>query len=279
MNTKPLMRHRNERKDLIAAWRPVTRNRRGGQAAGQRLYSATARCRPVHYRAAIARRGLQTAAGYALPTYLRKGALIVSSVRSRLFMLLAFATCGGIAHADIYRVVDANGTILFTNIRPVGRYEVYSKERPDPVSRARGNEGRGYIGEMRLRYAGYIKEAAQANNVEPALIHAVIAAESGYDLFARSSKGAVGLMQLMPETARRYSVTNRLDPAQNIHGGTRYLRHLLRMFDNDLRLAVAAYNAGEQAVVKYGNRIPPYRETVEYVPRVMAYYRKFRAGS
>ena len=194
-------------------------------------------------------------------------------------MLLAFATCGGIAHADIYRVVDANGRILFTNIRPVGRYQVYLKERPDPVSQARGIQGRGPIGERRLRYTGYVQEAARANNVEPALIHAVIAAESGYDLFARSSKGAVGLMQLMPETARRYRVTNRLDPAQNIHGGTRYLRDLLRMFDNDLRLAVAAYNAGEQAVVKYGNRIPPYRETMEYVPRVMAHYRKYRAGS
>ena len=193
-------------------------------------------------------------------------------------MLLAFATCSGIAHADIYRVVDANGRTLYTNIPPVGRYQRILKEWPDPVSQGPGNEGRGYIGDRRSRYTSYIQEAAQANNVEPALIHAVIAAESGYDSFARSSKGAVGLMQLMPETARRYSVTNRLDPAQNIHGGTRYLRDLLRMFDYDLRLAVAAYNAGEQAVVKYGNRIPPYRETVEYVPPAMAYYRKYRAG-
>jgi soluble lytic murein transglycosylase-like protein len=203
----------------------------------------------------------------------------LSIVKAGFLMLLAFATCGGIAHADIYRLIDANGRILYTNIPPVGRYQRILKERADPVSQARGNEGRGHIGERRLRYTGYVQEAAQANNVEPALIHAVIAAESGYDLFARSSKGAVGLMQLMPETARRYRVTNRLDPAQNIHGGTRYLRDLLRMFDNDLRLAVAAYNAGEQAVVKYGNRIPPYRETMEYVPRVMAYYRKYRAGS
>ena len=194
-------------------------------------------------------------------------------------MLLAFATCSGIAHADIYRVVDANGRTLYTNIPPVGRYQRILKEWPDPVSQGPGNEGRGYIGDRRSRYTSYIQEAAQANNVEPALIHAVIAAESGYDWSARSSKGAVGLMQLMPETARRYRVTNRLDPAQNIHGGARYLRDLLHMFDNNLRLAVAAYNAGEQAVVKYGNRIPPYRETVEYVPRVMAYYRKYRAGS
>ena len=200
-------------------------------------------------------------------------------MRAHYFMLLAFATCSGIAEADIYRVVAANGVTLFTNIRPEGRYEIYLKERRDPVSQAPGIGGRGHVGEMRSRYTSTIQEAAQANNVEPALIHAVIAAESGYDWSARSSKGAVGLMQLMPETARRYRVTNRLDPAQNIHGGTRYLRDLLHMFDNDLRLAVAAYNAGEQAVVKYGNRIPPYRETMEYVPRVMAYYRKYRAGS
>lgn len=188
-------------------------------------------------------------------------------------MLLAVATCSGIAHAEIYRYVDANGVTVFTNIQPVGRYQLYSKVGSHP-----GSQESGHIGEMRARYAGYIQEAAQANNVEAALIHAVIAAESGYDSFARSSKGAVGLMQLMPETARRYSVSNRLDPAQNIQGGTRYLSDLLRMFDNDLRLALAAYNAGEQAVVKYGNRIPPYRETVEYVPRVMAHYRKYRAG-
>jgi soluble lytic murein transglycosylase-like protein len=86
-------------------------------------------------------------------------------------------------------------------------------------------------------------------------------------------------MQLMPETAARYSVTNRLDPEQNIRGGTRYLGDLLLMFNNDLRLALAAYNAGENAVVKYGNRVPPYRETVEYVPRVMAYYWRYRAAS
>ena len=204
---------------------------------------------------------------------------MVSAVKAHFFLLLAFAACSGFARADIYRFVDANGRTVFTDIRPVGRYQRYSMDKSGLVSQETGNGGRSHIGEWRLRYTGYIQEAARANNIEPALIHAVITAESGYDSFARSSKGAVGLMQLMPETARRYQVTNRLDPAQNIHGGTRYLRDLLRMFDNDLRLAVAAYNAGEQAVLKYGKRIPPYPETVEYVPRVMAYYRKYRTGS
>jgi soluble lytic murein transglycosylase-like protein len=84
-------------------------------------------------------------------------------------------------------------------------------------------------------------------------------------------------MQLMPGTAARYNVTNRLDPDQNIRAGTRYLGDLLLLFDHDLLLALAAYNAGENAVLRHGNRLPPYRETLDYVPRVMAYYRKYRA--
>jgi len=126
---------------------------------------------------------------------------------------------------------------------------------------------------------GLIEAAAQASQLEPALIHAVIAAESGYNPSALSPKGAVGLMQLMPQTAKRYSVTNPLDPLQNIQGGARYLRDLLRMFNNDLKLALAAYNAGENAVMKYGNRIPPFPETLAYVPRVLSYYRMYRANS
>ncbi len=131
----------------------------------------------------------------------------------------------------------------------------------------------------RSRYASHVRAAAQANGVEPPLISAVISAESGYNASAQSSKGAGGWMQRRPETAKRYRVTDRLDPAQNIHGGTRYLRDLLRLFNNDLKLVLAAYNAGEEAVLKYGNRIPPYAETLAYVPRVLAYYRKYRAGS
>jgi soluble lytic murein transglycosylase-like protein len=128
-------------------------------------------------------------------------------------------------------------------------------------------------------FNGHILAAARETKVDVALIRAVISVESGYNPSARSSAGAVGLMQLMPGTAKRYGVRNRLDPAQNIHGGARYLRDLQVLFDNNLQLVLAAYNAGEFAVMKYGRRIPPYRETAAYVPKVLSYYRKFRAAA
>ena len=202
-------------------------------------------------------------------------------MRIHLILLLVSALSAGIAHADIFRYVDADGTVHFTNVPNDSRYKVYLKEkkRPDPVTDTLASEIRHYDPKDRARYAKHIQDAARINKLEPALIHAVISAESGYNPFARSAKGAAGLMQLMPATAKRYGVTNRLDPAQNIQGGARYLRDLVRMFNNDLHLAVAAYNAGENAVVKYGNRIPPYSETMTYVPRVMTYYKKYRTSS
>lgn len=200
---------------------------------------------------------------------------------ARLVFLLVSAVCAGIAHADIFRYVDADGNVHFTNVPNDSRFKVYLKEKrkPDPVTDTLASEIRYYDPKDRERYNKHILEAAKATKLEPALIHAVISAESGYNPFARSRKGAAGLMQLMPDTARRYGVKNRLDPAQNIQGGSRYLRDLVRMFNNDVQLAVAAYNAGENAVVKYGNRIPPYSETMTYVPRVMTYYKKYRTSS
>ena len=202
-------------------------------------------------------------------------------MRIRLLFLLVSAISAGIAHADIYRYVDADGTVHFTNVPQDSRFKIYLKEKrkPDPVTDTLASEIRYYDEKDRARYAKPIQDAAKATRLEPALIHAVISAESGYNPFARSRKGAAGLMQLMPETAKRYGVKNRLDPAQNISGGARYLRDLMRMFNNDLQLVVAAYNAGENAVVRAGNRIPPYQETMTYVPRVMTYYRKYRTTS
>ncbi len=202
-------------------------------------------------------------------------------MKTRFILLLVTAISAGIAHADIFRYVDADGAVHFTNVPQDSRFKVYLKEKrkPDPVTDTLASEIRYYDEKDRARYAKPIRDAAKATRLEPALIHAVISAESGYNPFARSRKGAAGLMQLMPETARRYGVKNRLDPAQNISGGARYLRDLIRMFNNDLQLAVAAYNAGENAVVRAGNRIPPFQETMTYVPRVMTYYRKYRAIS
>ncbi|MGZ8983689.1 MAG: lytic transglycosylase domain-containing protein [Methylotenera sp.] len=123
-----------------------------------------------------------------------------------------------------------------------------------------------------------VDEAAHVNDMEAALLHAVITAESNYNTRAVSRKGAIGLMQLMPATAKRYGVTDMFDPAQNVRGGTRYLKDLLKMFNNDQRLTLAAYNAGENAVARFGNKIPPYRETREYVNKVMELYNQYRAN-
>jgi soluble lytic murein transglycosylase-like protein len=102
------------------------------------------------------------------------------------------------------------------------------------------------------------------------LLHAVIAVESDYDAKAVSPKGAQGLMQLMPATAQRFGVANPFDPRENVRGGALYLKWLLDLFGGDLQLAIAGYNAGEQAVIRAGYRVPPYAETQKYVPRVMS---------
>ena len=127
----------------------------------------------------------------------------------------------------------------------------------------------GAMATRRDRYAPIIAAAAARYGVDPDLVHAVVRAESAYKPRARSHAGACGLMQLMPATARRFGVRDIWDPAQNVRGGVAYLRFLLDRFDGDIRLVLAAYNAGEGAVAKYGNRIPPYRETRTYVRRVL----------
>jgi soluble lytic murein transglycosylase-like protein len=212
---------------------------------------------------------------------------VLFAARWRFFAVaLMLALCGGLAQADIYRSLDPNTPTKWTNVKPTeGRWELYLKEKPaapvaaipaTPAPQADAKPApRLQIADGRSRYSSHIQAAALANQVDAALIRAVITAESGYNPVAVSRAGAVGLMQLMPGTAKRYNVTDRRDPEQNIHGGTRYLRDLLRMFNNNVHLAVAAYNAGEEAVMKYGNRIPPYRETMAYVPKVMNFYKRY----
>jgi soluble lytic murein transglycosylase-like protein len=124
-------------------------------------------------------------------------------------------------------------------------------------------------------YAPYIARLAQMYQLPESLLHAVIMTESAYNPGAVSRAGAVGMMQLMPGTAARYGVADRRDPLQNMQGGAAYLRDLLNMFQNNVALALAGYNAGENAVIKYGYQVPPYYETRNYVSTVMQYYHQY----
>jgi soluble lytic murein transglycosylase-like protein len=198
--------------------------------------------------------------------------------RFQFLVLCTALTLCGVAHADIYAYVEnGRSSVVYSDTPPAdGRYRLFKKDPPAQFAATLAARG---FGLKPGRYSDHILAASQETKVEPALIHAVISVESGYNPSARSRAGAVGLMQLMPETAKRYGVTDRLDPAQNIQGGARYLRDLKVMFDNNLNLVLAAYNAGEQAVMKYGRRIPPYRETTAYVPKVLSHYRKYRAAA
>jgi soluble lytic murein transglycosylase-like protein len=164
------------------------------------------------------------------------------------------------ATAGVYVYVDPEGTTHFTDAPTKPHY------RPLPaLGLPRGaNLARG-------QYADLINGIALGHGVDPALVKAIIRAESAFDERAVSRKGAQGLMQLMPGTADRYAVGNSFDPADNIRGGVQYLRYLQDLFPGQLHLAVAAYNAGENAVLRYGG-IPPYPETREYVTRVIRFY-------
>ena len=157
--------------------------------------------------------------------------------------------------------------VLFSRIAPVPQAQddvVIAPDQPETTA------------QKRARFAPLVLAAAFASKVEPALIEAIMTAESAFNPLAISKTGAVGLMQLMPDTAQRFGVTNRWDPAQNILGGAKYLNFLLHKFGNQ-KLAIAAYNAGEGNVKKHGNRIPPFPETRTYVPRVLAYYTRYRS--
>jgi soluble lytic murein transglycosylase-like protein len=181
-------------------------------------------------------------------------------------------------YADIYKFVDKYGRVHLTDRRSHQGYQLLVKTwkgwgvRSDNSSRA----FTGSLSKNRQLYASTIAKVAMQYQLPDALLHAVITAESAYNANAISRAGAVGMMQLMPETAQRYGVDDRHDPVANIHGGSRYLRDLLGMFDNNLVLALAAYNAGENAVIQYGHKVPPYRETQHYVRKVLDIYKKYQ---
>ena len=195
----------------------------------------------------------------------------------RTFMLLMFILLpysANQAWADIYSYTDDDGNVHLSNIPNDPRFKSILKTPKNLPLPASVTDITPTLNQQRYRLL--IADAAKSNQLESALVHAVISAESGYNPQAKSPKGAIGLMQLMPATALRYGIANPYDPAQNIQAGTQYLRDLMRLFNNDLNLTLAAYNAGENAVKRHGNQIPPYPETVQYVPRVLKYYSNYR---
>lgn len=176
--------------------------------------------------------------------------------------------------ANIYSFKDENGVVHFSNMPHLDkRYKLVYRIPTSLALRPNVWSPRMPKSVDIEKLIPIIAQAALINGVDAKLIHAVIRAESGYNANALSHKGAVGLMQLIPATAARYGVANSYDPAQNIAGGTKYLRDLLAMFKGDMELAIAAYNAGENAVIRNGNKIPPYAETMAYVPKVISFFR------
>jgi soluble lytic murein transglycosylase-like protein len=199
-------------------------------------------------------------------------ALLMNTSRfaAALVLLLALPV-----QAQVYKFVDENGVVNFTNIAPptgqdfqVLRFPCYAS---DPKCRSVSWEK---VALNTRSFQSEIQRAAVSNGVDTALIRAIIHAESAYQVDAVSPKGAQGLMQLMPQTARMLQVNDAFNPASNIDGGARYLADLLDLFEGDVTLAAAAYNAGPGAVEKYGG-VPPYEETREYVRRINILNRRY----
>ena len=185
-------------------------------------------------------------------------------------------SCVGVAHAQIYGTVASNGVIVLTNEPGTANLKVIVAAPGPAASAVKHAAPKSAVASS---FADVITEASAAFNVPPELLRAVIDVESGYNPKAVSDKGARGLMQLMPETARRFSGGDMLDPRDNVLAGARYLRFLLDLFKENVELTLAAYNAGENAVIRAGYRIPSFPQTREYVPRVLARYKRLLAAN
>lgn len=183
------------------------------------------------------------------------------------------------ALGSIFGFVDDDGVEHLSNIPDDKRYRLVLADRFEPARAAlRAPRGVLALPYGQRPFHDSVLRASNDTGVDARLLHAVITVESGYNQGAVSPKGATGLMQLLPGTAKRYGTVNLLDPGENIRAGARYLRDLLALFDNNLELALAAYNAGENAVIRHGHRLPPYAETRRYVPLVVAHYRRMQGS-
>jgi hypothetical protein len=191
-----------------------------------------------------------------------------------LVLVLGFSCWN--AAAQVYSGVSESGSIvLSSSVDDVAQTVLIEAERVFPVpGMTLVQPEPDFLRSVPLNYQSFIQEASSVYRLPKELIHAVISVESNYNPNAVSPKGARGLMQLMPATAKRFGSNNNADPRQNILTGSRYLRWLLDFFDEDVELAIAAYNAGEAAVVQAGNKIPRFTETQRYVPKVLSIYKK-----
>jgi soluble lytic murein transglycosylase-like protein len=175
------------------------------------------------------------------------------------------------AHPKIYTYLDADGIRHYTDVPDNNRYKLLTMSPQDLTES--GDRYSPALLARATQYDAIIENAAVSSALEANLLRAVIVVESGFNSRAVSKRGAVGLMQLMPATANRFGVSNLYDPKQNIRAGAQYLKFLMDRFGQNVRLALAAYNAGEEAVDRSGGQIPPFSETMAYVPRVLKVYR------
>jgi soluble lytic murein transglycosylase-like protein len=188
---------------------------------------------------------------------------------------LILAVAAPPAQADVWKFVDRHGMVHLSD-RPMGpgsELLVRGKKRVKK-SNVSSRNARGNLKDNERRYTQLINRVSRELSLDRNLIHAVVRVESAFDPLAVSRAGAVGLMQLMPGTAARYGVRDSRNPTQNIYAGVLHLRNLIQQF-NDVVLALAAYNAGENAVINYGYKVPPYPETQNYVRKVLAFYRQY----
>ena len=193
-------------------------------------------------------------------------------------LVTALATPGSGAADEIYSFADSDGVVHYTNVPNHPGYQLVAGTRERRRSK-RGSRGAGVAPPLLRRTTAFdehIRAAALKYGVAPVLLKAVMAAESNFDPGAVSHKGATGLMQLMPETARDMYVYDIFDPAQNIEGGARYLRQLLDQFAGDMKLVLAAYNAGPERVRRSGGAVPAIPETQAYVRKVLGLYEAYR---
>ena len=173
----------------------------------------------------------------------------------------------------VYKYTSTDGHITYTDTKSGPGYKVLDIRTKGWVDRTSSKDNLAFAEKNRERYRSQVALASSQFDLSPELVHAVITVESSYNNRAVSPAGAMGLMQLMPGTAARYGVQDAFNADDNIRGGSHYLQDLMSLFKGDLKLVLAAYNAGEGAVQKYGNTIPPYLETRNYVRKVLEHYK------